>query len=278
MNKLYPLFILLTILFSCRKDKSEFVSEEHEQQSGDNRKCNVLQYGIPSENSLVTQKYVLDSVLTEIVSTSDGDVDDAWYLEMENAKQFLFYDNDKTADNVQSRLYLNEDGAIQKEIRVHWDDEGGVFKEEPEDVKTFMYNDKKQLIKIEMRLEENGTTENGDIHFTYDEVNRINKVVFVEEGGKEVMIYDNFKYDYHAKNDNFLTLDLLDTPSSYFIPSLRNVYISAYREHMPELPDYTTIYKFEYSFSAGKLVGVSTIFDLDDEEIKVDLNVSLACK
>ena len=272
------LTILPALLISgCRKDKSGFITPNVEQGYGDNRNCQVLTYGTEDQSSVATYKYQLDTVLTEVVTTEEGEVDDAWYLTIENPKQLLVFHNDKNPASAVSRMYLNQDGSIEKEVAVTLNPDGTTYTEQTGSENTFVYNDKKQLIRMDINMETEDV-EKGKINFTYDEKNRIKKIAISDEDGQEGLIYDNFTYDPQAKNDNFVALDLFESPASYFIPSLRNVYIKGYRIYTPVSDLFTTVYAYNYTFADGKLSGVDLKVKVLGVETEVKLGVTLKCK
>lgn len=275
MKKIYFATLVFLIIAACREDHSDFVNPDIEQQSGDNRKCQVLKAETLDGKVSGTFKYELDSVITESINIEDGEIRDAWYLHVENARQFIFLRGSRDFQNAETRIYLNEDGSIAKEIGVILNPDGETFTEESDQVNIFTYNSKKQLVKIDVSLE---GYEKGVANLTYDNKNRIQKIVFLDESGKEVLFYDNFTYEPHAKNDNLLPLDLFDSFSSYFIPSLRNVYLKGYRIYSPEYSFLNSNIKYTYQFRDGKLSDVSARingFGFDEETL---LKITLNCK
>ena len=277
MRNIYLCLFLGIVFGACRQDDSTFVNSNTPQESGDNRKCNTVRLATADNSQVATLKYELDSILTEVVSIEDGEVITAWYLHIENPRQFIFMDGSKTFENAKTRIYLNEDGSIAKEIAVALNPDGQTFTEIPDEANVYTYNSKKQLVKIDIGYDDDG--EESEAIFTYDEKNRIQRLVIKGPDGTDYAIYDNFSYDPHAKNDNFLTFDFMESISGRFIPSLRNVYIKSYRMQIPEAPMFNTTFMFDYKFEQDKLSEITlkvTLFGLPAEEVK--LGVTLDCK
>jgi len=275
MRKVYIATLFILSISACREDNSDFVNQNIEQQSGDNRKCQVLKAETLDGKVLGTLKYELDSVITESISIEDGEITDARYLHIENPRQFIFLRDSKDFQDAETRIYLNEDGSIAKEIGVVLNPDGETFTEESDQVNTFTYNAKKQLVKIDLSLE---GYEKGVANLTYDDKNRIQKIVFLDESGKEVLFYDNFTYEPHAKDDNLLSLDLFDSFSSNFIPSLRNVYLKSYRIYSPEYSFLNSNIKYTYQFKEGKLSNVSARINAFGSDEETLLKITLSCK
>lgn len=184
MKKTYlksiPVLIILSILLitACRKDKSGFIVPD--QQGTDNKTCLVLTYGTEDQSNLESYKYERDSILTEIITKEDGDVENAWYLTIEGPGQLLVFQDNKNPESALSRIYLNQDGSIEREVKVALNRDGATYRELPESINTFIYNSKKQLVKMEINMDA-GEVSKGSANFTYDEKNRIKRVAFLDE-------------------------------------------------------------------------------------------------
>lgn len=279
MNKVHLRFIPLLIIFSllvtsCRKDNSGFIIPG--QQGTTSKNCQIVSYATEDKSNTANYKYELDSIITEIITTEDGLVDDAWYLKIENPKQLLVFHQNKNPESAVSRIYLNQEGSIEREVKVTLNNDG-TYKEVRESINTFIYNSKKQLTKIDINMDA-GEVSKGSANFTYDDQNRIKKIAFLDEFNKEVFIYDNFTYDAQIKKDNYLSLDLFESPTSYFIPSLRNVYIKGYKASFPESDLFTSVFNYSYTFSEGKLSEVNMKVQVFGVDQQVKLKVGLQCK
>ncbi|HEY1025544.1 MAG TPA: hypothetical protein VGE26_10295 [Sphingobacteriaceae bacterium] len=270
MKNIFPALIVALILTACRKDNSAFVNPPAESGSGDG--CLIVKTVSPDGTGGADVKYELDSIITESITRENGEVTSAWFLIEEDPKRFIFTEGSKGLLDARTRIYLNDDGTVSKEVGLIINADG-TLSEDPEETNVFSYNDKKQLVHVDV-----GLVDDGMFDLSYDDKGRIERIVMHDGMGTDYWIYDNFTYADEVKNDNFLPVALFGSLSSYFIPSLRNVYITGYRMSSPLAPEQTADMEFGYNFSQGKLAEVTSKRTLMGQTIDTKLAVTLTCK
>jgi len=267
MKKLLPAFLLL-ITFACRKDSSTSVPS-----TVSNQKCLLLSSISPDGYTTATVKYELDSIVTEI-KTTNGNEALKWYLQIENPKQFIFMDGDKSLKNAKTRIYLNDFGSIEKEIVVTLNADGLTLTEDPDQVRLFTYNSKKQLVKVESSIGDQGVYK-----LTYDSKDRLNRISIQDIFDDEMFVYENFTYLDKPKNDNSFVVAFFESIAMYLIPSIRNVYITGYQINLPLFPALSTEAKYDYTFDKeGNLSAVRNRINTYGAAIDVVTPVKLRCK
>lgn len=269
MNKICPVLLLFILVVGCRKDDSAFLRPDI-ASSGDN--CLITQTTSPDGSSGSTVKYELDSIVTESVVKENGTVINAWYLTRESPKQFVFSDGGKDLSFAKTRIYLNDDGFISKEVGVIINDDG-TLSDDPEEVNVFTYNDRKQLVHVDV-----GLMDEGKLDLTYDDKGRIERIVMHDGAGTDYWVYDKFTYLDQVKKDNFLSVALFGSLSSHFIPSLRNVYISGYEMSSPLASELNVAMQFSYKFDQGRLSEVASKVTTMGQTIETTLATTLSCK
>lgn len=286
-NLLLATLIVVLLSFSCRKDKSGYISKNNNSDSdnttdtvvvggsdstsgsgitdtivtnvGTGPKCLVLS-SVDLENDLsVTYTYQNDSVIkSKVTEGSLFETKPTYYLRRENARKYLIFSVDSTKYDADTRLYLNSFGAAEREVSVSKDLTTNTYVDDHgnEEVK-YYYNSKNQLIKI---LE--NTFEYVDWTIQYDSKNRVSKITGKDEVGAIKYLYNNFKYTSDVKHDNLALLDIAHSVASDFIPSLRNAYISEYTYY-----DYVNVssligfvYGYKYTFNNKVLSNIEDSF------------------
>lgn len=270
MKKIFPVLLIVLAIVACRKDDSAFVNPPDEPGDGD--KCLIVKTISPDGKSGGSAKYELDSIMTESVAKQNDTIISAWYLIKETPKRFIFLDGGKALTNAKTRIYLNDDGTIFQEVSLVINADG-TFSEDLDEINLFTYNEKKQLVHIEL-----GLVDEGEVDLTYDDKGRIERIVMHDGMGTDYWIYDNFTYEDQIKKDNFLAVALFGSLSSHFIPSLRNVYITGYRLSSPDAPELTTDMEFGYKFNKGKLSEITSKLSIMGQAIETRLAVTLNCK
>lgn len=262
-------FILL-LPASCRKDSSSYTVSPVTSAGN----C-LIQTSSSEDGSYQSiAKYSLDSIMTESVTKLNGIILDAWYLKEENPRQFIFLSGSNNPADAISRIYLNPDGTIAKEVMVILNNDGSTFTEVDDEANIFTYNEKKQLVSVIRHFGD----DKGVFTFRYDSKNRIENISIFTDDGLEVARYGNITYQTQAKNDNLLNIQLFESMSSYFIPSLRNVYIKSYTLAFPDAPFLDVDTEFSYRFENGKLSGVKTTVTAFGTPVTTDLSLTLSCK
>jgi hypothetical protein len=267
------LVCILLLLVSCRKDNSLYLIEPTTGTTNGGN-CLIMS-SLSADGSYSTEvKYDLDSVITESIVKENGIIINKWYLKIENPRQFIFLDGSKNLTDAKSRIYLNADGTLAKEILVVLNPDGRTFTEVDDEVNTFTYNEKKQVVSAIRHLGE----DKGVFKFTYDTQNRIEKISVSTDDGFGILNYEKFTYESQAKNDNLLNVVLFESMSSNFLPSLRNVYIKSYTISYVGLPDLDIDTVFSYKFTSGKLSEVTETITALGFPLSWKAGVTLSCK
>lgn len=275
MNRFYLVILSIITITACRKDSSSFVNEPENPGS----KCLVTELTSSDESNNAINTYSRDSILTKTEKTDDGDVLPVEYLHIENPKQFLYLHGSEMPESARTRIYLNADGNIDREIAVTLNADGQTYTEDADQVNHFIYNEKKQLIRADLNIEEEST-----INFSYDNKGRITRIG-IEEDDEEFCVFDGFLYDDEPKKDNLIVLDMFGSLTNQFIPSLRNAYITRYKMSFPEDmgTDFPidisgdTVFEYDYIFSKGKLTRIKTTLTWSGYSEVADQRVKLNC-
>ena len=272
MHRVFLFSILLLIIFSCRKDDSTFTD------SGSKQKCLIEEIRDVAGDLVSKKVYNEDNVVIEEYNYDEGKIDESHYLEKEKEGQYLYYYESKEEEPI-SRIYLNTDGTLNREVGIVIANDGS-YEDDLNNVDSYIYNSKKQLI----RLEGNGPQANGGkIEIEYDSKDRVKYISAKDKNGKEVSHYNNFTYvENRVKNDNYVNLYFAESLSRYFLPSINNVYIKSYDIIVPEAgmnnEDLVTKFKFDFDFSGGKLSHITTSGEFFGIPFVLLEKITLSCK
>lgn len=268
-----PYILILSIIFffiACRKDESAYIGDNNQQT------CLIQETKDFSGNLISSQKYDEDFKVIEFISYYEGEIDGSQYLVKEKKGQYLFYQDGKEIENLVARIYFNEDGTLQKEVALIV--ENGNFEEDLTSVDHYIYNSKKQLIRIDSE----NSQETAFLSFEYDEKDRVKYISVKNLNGEEVSYYDKFTYEDRAKTDNFVSFFFSESISRHFIPSVNNVYLKSYNlvavKAGPNNGDVIVPFQFNYTFAANKLQHVITSGELFGIPFIIEENITLRCK
>jgi hypothetical protein len=268
-------FALLFAVTSCRKDRSGFLAPLVDTVSAGGCLVQKLE---DEFGAVTTYRYIQDSVLSEVVFLGEGDTT-SLFLTPENPRQFLF-EGTSTSPNItevfKTRIYLNADGTIAKETPLWLNPDKVTYTEYPDSANVYTYNNANQLIRIRV----SGETDAQTVDLSYDREGRIEKIASADDTGKQLYVYDHFTFNTHLKIDN---LNMLSLPfgsyfSSFFIPGLRNAYVSGYR-----LADFNNLHDpfitkvINYTFTAGSLTGMETITASSGGKAVTKSKITLSC-
>lgn len=267
------IYLLLLIVFfcACRKDNSTFENNAN-TSSSNGTNCLIIEGNDETSNVKTTVTYQLDSVIASF--TSKEDPLQNFYLIQETPTKFICTEETNELKNATYRIYLNSFGAVDKEVEVTLNADGKTFTESTVNKNTYAYNSKKQLISIINNLDD----EEGVTEFLYDEQNRIKEVLLKDELGEIRFRFNNFKFLSNTKKDNSFVLAPLATAGAYFIPSLRNVYITHYESVFEGLGIEPDTYDFEYNFSNGVLSKVKASYVIFGFPVEFIASYKFACK
>lgn len=269
MKKVCIMFSFVFAVISCRKDKTTVIDPDQLPPGG---KCLVLttalQNGLRTENT-----YQLDSVPAQSITKYNGITVDEKYLILEASGQLLYTRGGKNAKDALSRIFLNADGSVAKEVAVELATDGKTLVELPAQKNVFSYNSKKQLIRVDINI-----VDECSLNFTYDSKGRIVKIVQADLNGDILWIYENFTYLDQAKTDNSCVLPLIESMSNLLIPSIRNFYISGYRLKSTLSDDFNVNETFSYTIKKGKLTGYTESYTAFGGPVEIKADLTLSCK
>ncbi len=273
MKNIFTILFLIGVITGCRKDNSTFVGASNGSAKGAN--CLIVSAEKPDGSSISVVKYQLDSIMTSI--TYADSPDDNEYLKKETVTTFLYSEKSEELKNVKYRVYLNSFGAVEKEVAVTLNSDNKTFTEIPNKTNIYSYNAKQQLIKMSRKL---NPDDGSFFELTYDAQNRVNKIlVYDKEGGELYFKYDNFTFSSQPKKDNLSQIAFDDTFGIYFVPSIRNVYITHYETSFIAAGTPPDTYDFDFKFNKdGGLVQLVSKYVVFGFPLESTANLTFSCK
>lgn len=274
MKNIYLWLIVLAVLSACRKDNSTFLNSAAKASNQTGDKCLIVLASNLQSGLKGTTNYQLDSVFESTIY-SQGGLENQ-YLIKENSSTFLFALGSKELKDVKYRVYLNSFGAVQKEVNVILNADKKTFTEVTSEANIYTYNDKKQVVKMLRGLDPDDIS---FFEFIYDQQNRINKIqVYDKENGRIYFTYDNFKFSTQKKKDNLFQIGADNSVGFFFIPSLRNAYITHYETNFEGLGMPPDTYDFDFKFNNGNLSSIKFKYLVFGITVENEISYTVNCK